>query len=143
MTLASRQAREGFPGEVGGILVGWREGDHVVLVHDLLIVADQRRDLHRYDREHRPAEDTLRSYLEHAADARLGYVGEWHSHPAPLPPSALDLKTIKTIASSLLAPVALVVLMAHRDGHSIEPTATIAERSSARTRLHPARISTH
>jgi hypothetical protein len=32
-------------------------------------------------------------------DARLGYVGEWHVHPADVEPSAVDKETITQLAS--------------------------------------------
>lgn len=143
LTLASRHARENLPKEVGGVLVGWREGRDVIVIQDFLLVPQTNTISNRYDREHDAADELLQQHLAQAADPHLGYVGEWHSHPAPLPPSSMDVKTIRAIATDLYAPVALVVLMAHRDGHSIEPTGHVAERTSGRTRLRDAHISTH
>lgn len=143
LTLASRHGRANLPKEVGGVLVGWREGKDVIVVHELLFVPHDGSVATRYDREHGLADELLQDYLAEADDPRLGYVGEWHTHPEPFPPSPMDLKTIRGIAACLQDPVALIVLMAHRGGHSIEPTGRIAARTSSRNRLHDAHISTH
>lgn len=143
LTLASRHAREGLPKEVGGILVGWREGANVIVVQDLLLVPHDGPSPIRYDREHEPADALLQRYLDRAANPNLGYVGEWHSHPATQPPSSMDLSTIRGIAAHLAEPVALIVLMAHRNGHSIEPTGRMARRAALRTLIHDAHIGTH
>lgn len=143
LALAARHARENLPREIGGILIGWRE-ERTVVVHDLLLIADESSAGNQYDRRHQPADILLRKYLTHAKDARLGYVGEWHSHPAPHPPSATDLRVIRAIARDLHSPVALIVLMAHRDGYGIEPAGRIAEQGAAnQTRLHTAHITTY
>lgn len=143
LTLASRHARENLPYEVGGVLVGWREEPHIVVVHELLLIPAKTPTRNRYDREHQPAEEALQTYLAQASDDRLGYVGEWHSHPAPQPPSPMDARAIRAISRDLSAPVALVVLMSHRHGHSIEPTAVVASRTPHRTRLRSAHVGTH
>lgn len=143
LTLAARYTRENLPREVGGILVGWRE-ERTVVVHDVLLIADTFATGNRYDRRHQPADQQLRDYLDRANDRRLGYVGEWHSHREPQPPSLTDLRAVRAIARNLNTPVALVVLMSHRNGQSIEPTGRIAGRIKAnRTRLYTAHISTH
>lgn len=143
LTLASRHARDGLPKEVGGILVGWREGADVIVVQDLLLVPHDSPSHFRYDRDHPPADELLQQHLAQAANPHLGYVGEWHSHPAPQPPSNMDLSTIRSIAARLAQPIALIVLMAHRDGNSIEPVARIARKASIRTLVHHAHIGTH
>lgn len=143
LTLGSRHAREGLPKEVGGVLVGWREGSHVIVVQDMLLVPYDGLSRIRYDREHAPAERLLQQHLAQADNPQLGYVGEWHSHPAPQPPSSLDVSTIRNIAGRLAEPIALIVLMAHRDGHSIEPVACTARKAALRTHVHHAHISTH
>lgn len=143
LTLGSRYAHEGLPREVGGILVGWREGTHVIVVQDMLVVPYQSPSHSRYDRNHAPAEELLQQHLAEADNPQLGYVGEWHSHPAPQPPSSLDLSTIRNIAGRLDEPIALIVLVAHRDGHSIEPVARTARKATLRTAVHHAHISTH
>lgn len=143
LNLAARHSRESLPAEVGGVLVGWREEPNIIVVHELLLVPDDNPVRNRYDRHHQPADEALKTYLAEADDTRLGYVGEWHSHPAYQPPSNMDLRTIRRIARDLSAPVALLVLMAHRGGSSIEPIAVVASRTPHRTRVRDAHISTH
>jgi integrative and conjugative element protein (TIGR02256 family) len=143
LTLAGRHAYEGLPREVGGILVGWREGG-VIIVHDFLLVGDGSSTGYRYDRNHQVAQNILATRLSRTEDHRLGYVGEWHSHPAPQPPSTTDLRALRAIARTIDGPVALIVLAAHRDGQSIEPLGAIAQRIAfGRTHLCLTPISTH
>ena len=33
-----------------------------------------------------------------AVDPRLGYIGDWHSHPADVPPSRTDLASLRLIS---------------------------------------------
>ena len=143
LTLASRHARENLPREVGGIIVGWRE-DRVVVAHDLLLIPDNRSTGNRYDRTHWLANQRLKEFMSRAQDRRLGYVGEWHSHPAPQPPSPTDLRAIRAVARDVHAPVVLVVLVAHRGGRTIQAQGCIAEQGTAgKTRLHTAQIGIH
>jgi hypothetical protein len=41
----------------------------------------------------------------------LGYVGEWHSHPAPLGASTQDLEELTRISQGTGQPIALIVLV--------------------------------
>lgn len=105
LNLAARHTRENLPAEVGGVLVGWREEPHTIVVHELLLVPDDNPVRNRYDRHHDLADAALKNYLAEADDARLGYVGEWHSHPAFQPPSQMDLRTIRSIALMALTEI--------------------------------------
>jgi proteasome lid subunit RPN8/RPN11 len=50
-------------------------------------------------------------------DRRLGYLGEWHSHPADVGPSELDRESMRVIAADLSAGCAHpVLLIARRRG---------------------------
>lgn len=143
LRLASRHARERFPDEMGGILVGWREGS-TVIVHDLLVVEAKTAATHHYDRQHDLAQQMLERITAADKTGQLGYVGEWHTHPAPHPPSATDLKAITSIARTLDAPIALLVLAAHRDGKSIEPLGVTVQRNRrGHLKIHAAHIGTH
>jgi integrative and conjugative element protein (TIGR02256 family) len=143
LQLASRHAREGFPNEIGGILIGWREGKEVV-VHDLVLITDETAGSHHYDRSQRQAQQLLEKYTADSGDDRLGYVGEWHSHPAHSPPSTTDLRALRAIAQTLGQPIALIVLAAHCDGSSIEPIGTIARaRSRGNTQLRSVHVNTY
>jgi hypothetical protein len=57
-------------------------------------------------------------------DPRLGYVGEWHAHPADVPPSPVDMETIAQLASD-------------RDAGCDRPLLLVARRTSAGTSSMP------
>ena len=110
MVDAESLAVRASPHELGGILVGWWEDHSKVVVQDLLPVPDQGAGRDHYERRHSPAQRVLDDYVLTNADPKCGYVGEWHSHPAPLPPSSIDRAVLRAIVRQVNHPVALVVL---------------------------------
>src|SRR5580765_8179742 len=98
-----------LPHETGGILIGWRDNGNVIIT-DALVVADDQADRTNYHRREARGAEVLNRYLSSASNALAGYVGEWHTHPEPSPPSATDLASIAAAASQTDAPVAIVVL---------------------------------
>lgn len=122
----SRLARESMPFETGGILVGWLWGETVVIA-DVIAVTDAGAGRRDYIRSHSLAQHALNDYRGSSTDKNIGYVGEWHSHPAPLPPSQIDYRSIEELAQQTSHPVALVVFAVHPGG-IVLPTAAIAVR---------------
>lgn len=114
LALASRHAIEAGSKELGGILVGWWEDSGTAVVHDLLIVPDAGAGWNHYKRKHRGAQKVLNDYRDGLDDHRVGYIGEWHSHPAPQQPSGTDRAALTLIARRSGSPVVLVVLSAER-----------------------------
>jgi integrative and conjugative element protein (TIGR02256 family) len=116
--LAQAEARavSATPHELGGVLIGWWEGDDVAVVDDLLSVPDPRAGHTHYERHHSAAQRALEDYLQSTSDLNAGYIGEWHSHPAPQPPSAIDRGALTSIVRQVRQPVALVVLSVTEDG---------------------------
>jgi len=110
ITLAERHAIEAAPNELGGILVGWWEGRDTAVVQELLLVPDYQAGRSHYERGHSHAQAILDAYVRSGDDPRLGYIGEWHSHPAPQPPSSVDRSALAAIVRQAHSPVALVVL---------------------------------
>lgn len=106
---AEKRAVQGCPREVGGILVGWWE-DGTAVVHELLHVPDRKAGLAHYERRHSPAQQVLHDHLRAHNYPRCGYIGEWHTHPAPQPPSPNDRASLSGIVRQVRGPVALVVL---------------------------------
>jgi integrative and conjugative element protein (TIGR02256 family) len=96
------------PCETGGILIGYRTGDDVVIERTLEI-PDSAATAFSYRRDHAMAQRALELQLE-SAQAHLGYVGEWHSHPAPAGASGQDVREIAAISRLSAHPVALLVL---------------------------------
>lgn len=104
------------PREIGGILVGWWEAEGDPVVRDLLTIPDRRASHTHYIRRHSAAQQLLDEYLRAGADANAGYIGEWHSHPAPQPPSSVDRATLGAIVRQARHPVALIVVALAPDG---------------------------
>lgn len=104
-----------LPKETGGILIGYRTADGV-FVTGAIEVRDRRATRTSYRRSHRQATKRLAEALElEAPDSPVGYVGEWHSHPAPQPPSGQDLTALAETALVATDDIVLVVLSRERD----------------------------
>lgn len=95
--------------EGGGILTGYREGDVIVVTHAIPVqAATHHRNV--YVRDDVGANKLLRQFLANRnADDPTGYVGEWHSHPAPTGPSTVDASTLRALALLAQGPIALLV----------------------------------
>lgn len=126
---ALRLASQSLPAETGGILIGWRTAE-AVHVTRMLQVPDHEATAASYQRNHEVAEAVLQQELASPhVDPALGYVGEWHSHPAPLSASAQDRREIASI--SRLAGGAVAMLLLARDaeaGWSIEAITALSRK---------------
>jgi integrative and conjugative element protein (TIGR02256 family) len=119
---------ESLPLENGGILIGYHEGPNIVVTH-ALAVTTPTATTNRYVRDDVHANALLREFLAaRDPDDPAGYVGEWHSHPAPFGPSSIDLNAIRATAKATAAPVALIV-------HSPDKTPPFAGIIAKRQRL--------
>ncbi|MCX5063826.1 SAVED domain-containing protein [Streptomyces sp. NBC_00452] len=111
--IASATAQH-LPRETGGILLGYREDANVVVTH-ALVVDGQGASTHRYVRDDVRANALLAAFLaRRAGDDPTGYVGEWHSHPAPSGPSPTDVAAMQATARTNDGPLALLVYAAGR-----------------------------
>lgn len=108
-TIASETAKR-LPLETGGILLGYREVDNVVITH-ALVVDGGGATKDRYVRDDVRANKRLAEFLsDREEDDPIGYVGEWHSHPAPSGgPSTIDRNAMRAAAKAAGGPVALLV----------------------------------
>lgn len=127
-------ARAALPRETGGILVGWHEGDTIVVV-DVLPVPDKHAGGHHYSRNHKRAQRVLAQHRKQTADNNVGYVGEWHSHPMPQPPSHLDLNSLAELTEVTDQTVALVVFAVHPDG-AVSPVGAAGQRHGTTITIH-------
>ena len=122
-----------FPRETGGILLGWREPDAIVVVR-LLKVTDPESGCASYTRIHAYAESAL---LEAIAvmdpGDPVGYVGEWHSHPALQGPSRRDRRELRAVARRTEHPVALIVVAYDPVADRWTPTGLTAKSCWTRT----------
>ena len=120
--------------ETGGILVGWRHSADIC-VSEFIEVPDRHSTRSSYLRRHAAAaqclQDTLGSLPE---ESPRGYVGEWHTLPAPQGPSRTDLSHLKQISRKCPARIALIVL-AHDPATGVWEPHGVCGRSG---RTHPA-----
>jgi integrative and conjugative element protein (TIGR02256 family) len=123
---ATHLALTALPREAGGILVGWHE-DTTVVVAGMLAVPDKRAGRRHYVRNHKHAQKLLDAHRQACGDDRVGYVGEWHSHPAPQPPSSVDYNALAELTRDTSEQVALVVLAVHID-NKVTPVGATAHR---------------
>lgn len=101
--------RQFHPNEIGGVLVGRRTPDGI-LVEDFLHLPGEAVPT-RFERRHAPAQRSLDSYLEiMGSPDGLGYVGEWHSHPSCHSASTQDLTEIADLAVASQALLGLIVV---------------------------------
>ena len=126
-----RLALEALPNELGGILVGWWEGNSTAVVVGVLSVPDDAAGRTHYERRHSRAQQALDSYRVSHGDPRLGYIGEWHSHPAPQPPSSTDRSELVAIVRESKKRAALVVL-AVQEGNRVDTYGLIGSPRWAR-----------
>ena len=107
-TIASETAKR-LPVEAGGVLLGYREDSDLVVTH-ALVVESRDATTDRYVRDDRLANALLTEFLApRAVDDPIGYIGEWHSHPAPSGPSPIDVAAVRATAKVSHGPIALLV----------------------------------
>lgn len=92
MTAAAERAH---PYETGGILIGVHLDGHPWIITAVEIHAkDRGRSHYRI-----PASTTQAAVLRaQAIDRRLGYLGDWHSHPRDVGPSRTDLASLALVS---------------------------------------------
>lgn len=116
-----------LPKETGGILLGFRAPDLIVVTRTIT-VTDPHSSRHGYLRRYRRA--TAKMALGRGtAPPVVGYVGEWHTHPVDVGPSLTDRRALGATARLAEGPVALVVLAAPSDLANVH--GVIAARQSA------------
>ncbi len=101
--------RRSLPRETGGILVGHRDGESVIVTRAIEVPSRvATRTSYRLD--HDQAQAALNRVLSASPqDPLAGYVGEWHTHPADVGPSLIDRWSIASAARKSTAQIALVV----------------------------------
>lgn len=107
-TIASETAKH-LPRESGGILLGY-QGDGTIVVTHALVIDGRGATTDRYVRDDVRANALLAEFLaQRADDDPTGYIGEWHSHPAPSGPSPIDHAAMRATAKVSASPIALLV----------------------------------
>ena len=106
------------PLETGGILVGvigrtGKSGNRPWVTH-AVAVASRKSGLAHYEL---PAQARVRAVMQlRKGDSRLGYLGDWHSHPANVDPSWTDVSAIESISISGDCPRPLLFVIRRAQG---------------------------
>jgi proteasome lid subunit RPN8/RPN11 len=98
-------AQSAYPNEAGGILVGVRGADRPWITHALEIPGATAGASH-YVLPAGVTRPLVRCVRR--VDPRLGYMGEWHVHPADAGPSETDRSTLRRIAGKSHRPILVI-----------------------------------
>lgn len=128
-------ARRSAAIERGGLLVGFREGSDI-LVEDILEVPDTRAGRTTYLRREGPARAALDAYLARpGTDKLVGYVGEWHTHPRPVGPSAVDEAAMRAMVRANRRTVGLIVAALDDDLRTVQLHGLVSAAPTPWTRV--------
>jgi integrative and conjugative element protein (TIGR02256 family) len=90
-------AQRAHPRETGGVLIGVLAHGRRPWITNAIELPSSKSTATSFEvpaRSRRKAVERLR-----LRDARLGYLGEWHVHPADVPPSPTDTSTLAHLAA--------------------------------------------
>jgi integrative and conjugative element protein (TIGR02256 family) len=104
----AERAQQAAPKETGGLLLGWWEDTTVVVGH-AVEVSDPDATTRTWSRREQAAQAALESALRDLGHPWLGYVGDWHSHPAIADASPTDERSLRQASSQYTKPLALLV----------------------------------
>lgn len=94
-TTMTEAAARAHPDETGGIMVGVLTNGHPWVIVAVEISTPERGRTHYRI----PADATRTAVLRvRERDDRLGYLGDWHSHPRNVGPSSIDLASLARIS---------------------------------------------
>lgn len=110
-------AMRAYPNEMGGVLIGVMAGrriaDHPWVTHAVEVPSTRCGNAH-YELPAGARQEIVMRMRNH--DARLGYLGDWHSHPLDVGPSNTDIASIS--AASVTGDCALPLLFIVRRSES-------------------------
>jgi integrative and conjugative element protein (TIGR02256 family) len=102
------------PKETGGILIGWWDAD-AIIIENVVEVADSNATTTSWARHEHQAQIALDVALGESPDDLLGYVGDWHSHPAVCGASSTDLSSLRRASMQYPKPLVLVVRLPNNE----------------------------
>jgi proteasome lid subunit RPN8/RPN11 len=109
-------AREAHPHETGGVLLGVRAGRRPWVV-SAAHVPSADPSPSRYSLPKGATTPLVDAAREH--DKRIGYLGEWHSHPYGRGPSSDDRAMMRALAWFLPFPQPILLIVARQNGHYV------------------------
>lgn len=121
------------PRETGGLLLGWWDADQIVVRH-VVEVSDPGATSNSWSRDQPGAQAALDATLHEHEHPWLGYVGDWHSHPAQCGASRQDVASIRRASKQYPEPLALLV---HRLGGTFDYVIAHRGRRRSATVLVP------
>jgi proteasome lid subunit RPN8/RPN11 len=101
-------AESAAPHETGGLLLGWWEKGSIIIEH-AIVLNDANATTHSWVRHEAEAQAALDRVRDARGSAPLGYVGDWHSHPANVGASGTDIMSLKTASGQFQLPLVLIV----------------------------------
>lgn len=102
--------------ETGGLLLGWWDAGTIVARH-AVEVNDPEATVSSWTRDEGRAQQRLDEALVDLSHPWLGYIGDWHTHPACCGPSRQDEQSIRRASHEYDQPLLLLV---HRADDKIE-----------------------
>ena len=127
ITALADAARAAGPTETGGLLLGWWSDEGIVVRHAIEVI-DPDATASSWTRDQGRAQHALEQALTALDHPLLGYIGDWHTHPASCGPSHQDERSIRRASRGYDQPLLLLV---HRADERLEARA--AQRGQACT----------
>lgn len=118
----ARHGRDKYPYEFGGLLLGrYSNNNKMVVIEQTVLPKKYESSRYYFERGSEGLKEVLELY--YTAKPSLIYVGEWHTHPdSPASPSAMDLKSMRELASDpnvlINNPVLMILEMRKRQFNS-------------------------
>ncbi|MBU8830555.1 Mov34/MPN/PAD-1 family protein [Mycolicibacterium goodii] len=106
--LIQEAAERATPTETGGILLGWWENGMIV-IDSAIEVIDKSATGTSWVRREAQAQTALVAALAESQNPHVGYVGDWHCHPAPVGASRTDLRSLARSSLQYENPLVLIV----------------------------------
>lgn len=111
------RARLALPNETGGIMLGFMTQDGP-LVTDLLEIVAVVSKRASFKIPKGLTQEIVRA--RKAGGEQIGYLGDWHSHPAPMGPSLVDFKTLAALSGKGTNPRLIGLVRVDGDGWIVQ-----------------------
>lgn len=96
--------------EAGGILLGYRRGEHLHVIDATLPQAEDHSSRFQFTRAKQPHQDIALARWEESSGT-IDYLGDWHTHPEGNPsPSGLDASEWRKIYLPRAVPMLFIIL---------------------------------